>query len=109
MALLLATLIMVAGCGQKPHVRASDVTTSSPLPVECEGDELHCDVLTSYRGVNVIQSAWRIPLVNAHRPDTSIPASVRVAAPVGAKLPAKLGTPPAKKCALQQSAAPPHR
>lgn len=52
--LVLATLALLAGCGQKPQVHAD--AGSSVLPLECEGDALHCDVLTSFRGINVYRN-----------------------------------------------------
>ena len=54
--LLAATAMIATGCGQKPHVHLAAVESALPLPVECEGDAFHCDVVTSYRGVNVYRN-----------------------------------------------------
>jgi hypothetical protein len=42
-----------AGCGQKPSVHAAG---GHGLPLECEGDAVHCEILTSFQGVNVYRN-----------------------------------------------------
>lgn len=54
--LLIAATVALAACGQKPYVSADLVMASSLLPAECEGDVSHCEVLTSFRGVNVYRN-----------------------------------------------------
>lgn len=54
--LLVVTATIAAGCGQKAQLHLAKVDGAPQLPVECEGDALHCDVVTSYRGVNVYRN-----------------------------------------------------
>ena len=53
-ALLTAVAIAMSGCGLKPLVEPRPAASS--LPAECEGDASYCEVLTSYRGVNVYRN-----------------------------------------------------
>lgn len=53
----LLAVVVVSGCGQKPLTLSLRAEAPSLVPIECAGDEGHCDVVTSYRGVNVYRNA----------------------------------------------------